>query len=209
MTCHGYDRAYTHPEVRIGWWPLRAVRETRIVTASLEGRTLKILQPGAGLGRQSVRNPRGLLAPSPRPAVVGADGYSYVWCYSRAGTITGWVRRQDVEVDPDSLSKPPLLGPGGLDFECDRTTPRIKLPSGCGDVSSRKPLRKVAARDTYLRYSPRGTAFHYLRRGDVVRLILVDGPHGFAFCEVVSVGPGSLCRPGAQGWVTQVSLIPT
>jgi hypothetical protein len=163
------------------------------------------LAPGAGIGVQSARNPKRSPNPPQRQSVIGVDGARWVWCYSRAGSQTGWVRFDDIEYARD-LSKPPLSGPARLDFEVGRTHPKAKKPSGCGKPSPTKPLRRVKSVDTYLRYSPRGTAFHHLHEGDLVRLLLVNGPQGFAFCEVRKVGCNATAKVGSRGWILQNSL---
>lgn len=204
--CFGISRAFMHPDVRIGWYPARTRVATVITTKPGGGLLVKSLIEHAGIALQSVRNPRGEADPPMRPPVTGIDGEKYAWCYSRAGTLAGWIAVDDVEPDPNAASKPPLLGPAGRDFEVGRTLPQEKKPSGCGRISRTKPLRRVEARDTFLRYSERGSAFHYLHAGDVVRLILVDAPHGFCFVEVQQAGPGSSVHPGYRGWTQQVSL---
>ncbi len=206
MTCHGFERAFQHDEVRIGWYPYRALVETQIRTMPGAGPVKGVLAPGEGVGRQSVRNPVGS-TPKQRPSVRGADGDAYCWVYSRYRSNTGWVRALDIEHQADPAKKP-LTGPAYLDFEVGRTEPGPKKPSGCGRPSPTKPVRRVDVTDTYLRYSPRGTAFHYLHRNDTVRLLLVNGPQGFAFCEVLTTSRSSACKPGAQGWVLASSLKP-
>lgn len=205
--CYGIKGAFQHPDVRIGWAPFVSLVETEVRTNPGGGHLLKSLIKGGGVAYQSVRNPNGSSNPALRPTVT-VEGEEYAWVYTRAGDVTGWIRRDDIARDPNSASKPPLSGPGGLDFEIGRTTPLPKRPSGCGRVSKTKPLRRVAARETYLRYSPRGTAFHYLHRDDVVRLLLVDGAHGFGFGEVISRAPNSAVKVGSRGWMMQESLEP-
>lgn len=207
MTCHGIDKAYQHPDVCIGWYPYVTLTETEIRTSPGGGRRLKSMIKGGGIGVQSVRNPSAGANPPVRPAVMG-----WLWCYSRATGDTGWIRAADVGVDPFSGDKAALRGPGGYDFEVGRAAadgrigPRAKKPNGCGEISRTRPLRRVSARTVALRYSGRGTAFHYLHEGDVVRLLIVDAPAGYAFCEVVS----SSGVPGARtrGWIGQSHLSP-
>ena len=204
MTCYSLDRAFQHPEVCIGWYPYVTLGETEIRTAPAGGHLLKAMMKGGGLGVQSVRNPAAGATPPVRPAVNG-----WLWCYARSTGDTGWVRASDVAPDPDASKKPPLRGPGLWDFEVGRPAvggrvgPRTKKPNGCGYLSARQPLRRVKARTVSLRYSGRGTAFHYLHKGDVVRLLLVDAPAGYAFVEVVSA---DVPRPGTRGWVGQAHL---
>ena len=65
----------------------------------------------------------------------------------------------------------------------------------------------MTATDVYLRYSGRGTAFHYLHQGDVVRKLISNGPGGYAFVEVVKTAePGGPVFSGYRGWVSQTHL---
>lgn len=209
--CFGIYRAFQHPSVCIGWRPYRAVRETQIRTQPGAGQLVKVVPKGGGIAVQSARNPERSAEPPTRLPHVRNDGKEFVWCYSRAGTLQGWVAKEDIEYHQD-LTKPPLDGPAGYDFEIGRPRedggwgPREKKPNGCGKISLTKPLRKVIADETYLRLSGRGTAFHYLEKGDIVKLYIVDGPAGFAFCEVVSAFPGSSAKRGTRGWILQESL---
>lgn len=206
MTCHGIDRAFTHPEVCIGWYPATAVVATKIRTQPGGGHIVRALKPGAGLGLQSGRNPEACPEPALRVPIVGPDDQEYFWCYSRAGRFAGWVRARDVDFDSRAEDKAPLLGPTAKDFEVGRTLPQPRRQSGCGRPVEGEPEYLVSVRDTLLRYSERGAAFHYLHEGDLVRLLLVGAPHGFAFCEVIQVGPGASLRPGTRGWVPQAAL---
>lgn len=210
MECYGIKRAFQHKDVRIGWAPFVAVRDTQIRSNPGAGTLLKNLPKNGGLGYQSVRNPTG----DPNPPLrlpVTVKGEKYAWVYSRAEDKTGWVKLADIAPDPNAASKPALDGPGGYDFEIGRTPPLEKKSNSCGKISLTRPYRKVAARDTYLRYSPRGTAFHYLHKDDLVKLILVNAEKNtFAFCEVVSIRDweNSPVRPGYRGWIFQNALTP-
>lgn len=197
MECHGIKGAFQSIDVRIGWYPAVAERPTAVRTSPrADGRVLKEIPKGGGVGMQSVRNPTGSATPSRRPSRNG-----YVWCYTRAGSVTGWVFEDDLGPDEDSLSKPPLNGPAGYDFEVYRTLPQPKKPSGCGKRSLTQRTLTVAAREVFLRYSPRGTAFHYLHRGEKVKVLIALGPHGFIFVEVVE---GE--TKGSRGWTTAGAL---
>lgn len=208
MECWGVRRAFQHRDVRIGWAPWVAVRPTQIRSKPDGGTLLKSLHKYSGLGYQSVRNPTGSPSP-PLRLPVTINGGRYAWVYSRFGDVTGWVKLDDIERDLNSAQKPPLNGPGGYDFEIDRTLPLPKLANSCGKPSLTRPLRVVTARDTYLRYSPRGTAFHFLHAGDIVKLLLVNAEgRSFAFCEIVRASDGSTVYPGYRGWVWQNALGP-
>lgn len=196
--CYGVRGAYQHIDVRIGWFPMRTKRETWITTEPNGGSKVKKVPKHGGVAVQSARNPTGSPRPPKRLPVEGC-----VWAYSRAGTFTGWISLEDLEIDPDAASKPPLLGPAGRDFEVGRTLPLPKRSVGCGKRSLKQPVRAVEVETAYLRYSPRGTAFHYLHRGDQVRLILTNASHGFCFVEVLT---GT--RKGSRGWTLHESLEP-
>lgn len=203
MTCFGIEKAYQHPDVRIGWYPFVSVRETEIRTHPNGGYLLKRLIKGGGIGVQSVRNPVGINPPRRLPV----EGW--VWCYSRADGTTGWINEEDITVDPLSHEKPALRGPGGFDFEVGRTQPLPKKPNGCGRPSKTKPYRCVSAKTASLRYSGRGTAFHYLHKNDKVKLLIVDAPAGHALAEVKALADGrTVPRVGSRGWISQSTLSP-
>ena len=209
MTCHGIKGAFQHPDVRIGWYPFRANRVLEVRTKPNGGQLIKTVPKYGGLALQSTRNPESEpLDPRQRIPILMPDGEIYSWVYTRTGTLQGWVNKAMIEVDPDAANKTPLLGPAKRDFEVGRTLPLPKMKSGCGNVSKTQPLRRVKVRETYLRYSPRGTAFHYLHEDDIVRLLIVDGGHGFGFCEVISLTTGSAAKIGSRGWIQHVSLGP-
>ena len=209
MTCFDVPDAFGHREVNIGWFPFRAKRDTEIRTIPGAGNLIAPAPAGKGLGVQSVRNPdRKDIIPR-RKAEPAADGRPWVWCYRRQGAKTGWINFDDIEPDADK-SKPPLTGPARLDFEVGRTSPGPHSASGCGrDVRGRpraERVRVVKAQDVYLRYSPRGTAKHYLHDGEEVLLLLVDGPHGFAFAEVLASSDGNPAKPRTRGWILAAAL---
>lgn len=205
MTCFDIYRAFQHNEVLIGWRPYRTNQTTEIRTKPGCGNLVHTLDKGDGVGLQSARNPEGSSSPPGRLAFVTDDGTKYAWGYARSGSHTGWIKFDDLYYDPNP-EVPPLKGPGGFDFECDRTEPSEKSGPGCGKISKTKPTRTVVVRDVYLRFSPRGTALHYLHQGDVVRLLLVDGPHGFAFCEVIQAASDGSATTGTRGWISHNAL---
>ena len=202
MSCHGIEGAFQHPDVNIGWRRGTARAATTIRTKPGAGVVLHELDAGDGCGIQSVRNPDRDADPVTRPSVAGAGGQDYIWVYARDGGKTGWVRRADVERLPPSDDGHPLGGPTKLhlDFEVGVTTPKPKRPSSCGRPSPTQPNRTVTAAELHLRYSPRGTSFHYLHEGDMVQVLLVDAA-GFSFVKVVEAAPDGSARPGSRGWV--------
>ena len=201
MPCFGIRGAFQHPEVRVGWFPYVSLTETEIRTAPGAGKLIRRIFKGSGVGIQSVRNPKGVNPPK-RSAVNG-----WLWCYVRATGHTGWVREADVAPDPNAREKPPLRGPGGYDFEVGRSHPLPKRKNGCGKLSDKKPHRTVDAESATLRYSGRGTAFHYLHKGDKVKLFIVDAPAGYAFAEVIALAHGrTVPAIGSRGWISQAEL---
>ena len=204
MTCYGVDRAFQHPDVRIGWYPMRTIEETELRTypGSL-GSLLRPVPKYGGVGRQSTRNPQDQpLNPHPRPEVNG-----WVWCYVRATGHTGWLPAASLEVDAGGADRPPLRGPGGYDFEVGRTEPMLKKPNGCGSLSKFQPHRMVKARTATLRYSARGTAFHYLHAMDKVKLLIVNAPGGYALAEVTALANGrQFPVVGTRGWIAHDAL---
>jgi hypothetical protein len=208
MPCHGIKDAFTHSEVRIGWFPFRAVKSTYITTAPGGGNKVCLLERGSRCGAQSVRNPDHKPNPQRRPVVHIGDK-SYLWVYHRKIGKAGWVCTSDITHDPD-LSIPPMKGPAQLDFEVGRTLPRAPSSSGCGEKAkgtAKERTRLVAERDLYIRYSPRGTAFAYLHRGDEVKILITNGPHGFVCVEVTKVVkfPNAI-KEGRRGWVSASGL---
>lgn len=206
MGCHGVEGAFQHPEVNIGWRLGVARRSTEIRTKPGRGELVGRLDGGDGCGIQTVRNPDRKAEPETRPSVDGRDGEQYIWVYARAGSKTGWVRKDDIERLPVDRDKPPLRGPAGLDFEVGRTRPRKKRPSGCGHVSNNQPTKTVNAADAHLRYSPRGTSFHYLHRGDRVQVLLADEGQGFHFVEITDTDADGSARTGGRGWILAEAL---
>jgi hypothetical protein len=202
MSCHGQPGAFQHHEVNIGWRLGEAKVETRIRTKPGAGEVLHVLDARDRCGIQSVRNPDRKPDPETRPPVKGANHHDYIWVYARAGGTTGWVRSDHIERTGPIDREHPLGGPTPqhLDFEVGVTTPKIKGRSSCGHESASEPTRTVVANEMHLRYSPRGTSFHYLHRGDEVR-VLLEGAGGFSFVEVADAAPDGSARPRSRGWV--------
>jgi hypothetical protein len=203
MSCHGQRGAFQHHEVNIGWRLGEARTATEIRTKPGAGVVLHRMDAGDGCGIQSVRNPERKARPATRPSVLGAGGERYIWVYARDRGRTGWVRSQDILRRPPGNPAHPLGGPTPqhLDFEIGLTKPKIKKGrSACGRVSAQTPRRTVIAEEMHLRYSPRGTSFHYVHRGDELR-VLLEHAGEFSFVEVVDAAPDGSARAGARGWV--------
>jgi hypothetical protein len=203
MSCHGLTGAFQHPDVNIGWRLGEAKVETTIRTKPGAGEVLHVLEPGRHCGIQSVRNPDRKLDPETRPPVPGANGHQYIWVYARKSGKTGWARKDHIErTGPSRPPERPLGGPTEErhDFEVGRTEPKRKSPSACGHRSANTPTKTVSAQEMHLRYSPRGTSFHYLHKGDKVKLLL-DGAGEFSFVEVIRAAADGSARRGTRGWV--------
>lgn len=207
MSCHGLTGAFQHKDVNIGWRLGEAKVETRIRTKPGGGEVLHVLEVGRRCGIQSVRNPDRKPDPETRPSVTGANSHTYIWVYARKSGKTGWVRSDHIQrtgpIDPEH----PLGGPTpqGHDFEVGVTEPKPKGPSACGHRSTNTPTRTVEAQEMHLRYSPRGTSFHYLHQGDKVK-VLLDGASEFSFVEVTHAAPDGSAKRGTRGWVMREFL---
>jgi hypothetical protein len=161
-----------------------------------------VVQAGGHVGRQSTRNPGCLERPALRPAVAG-----FVWGYGMppAHRKSGWVALEALRADPGHTAL--ACGPAGADF--DR-----REPGACGGHCDGRPLQgveaaggpaTVIARDAYLRYSPGGTAFRYLVRGDRVRR-LCRWRSGRKDYTAVNVRAARWAPRGARGWVISSAL---
>lgn len=117
---------------------------------------------------------------------------------------SGWMRLGDLTADPAFADL--ARGPAGEDF--DRRHPQ----AGGGHCDGR-PLSgvrstsgsvEVTARDLYLRYAPRSTAFAYLVEGDQVRRLVRwhAAPAWFG----VEVRRARWTSRGSRGWVLGTGL---
>jgi len=200
---HGPDR------VDVAYEPWRATRsvplrvgpsrEAPIVTA----REAEVrVWPGLHFGRQSVRNPDCSDHPPLRRAENG-----FVWGYvlPPGHKKSGWLALDALE--QHLAAERIACGPAGSDF--DRRDPAL-----CSGHCDGRPLTGVAsaggrttvgAREVYLRWSPRGTAFRYLVRGDEVRRMCrwESGAHDYTGVDVVNARWSPV---GVRGWVLTSSL---
>jgi hypothetical protein len=160
------------------------------------------VRPGLHCGRQSARNPG--CADHPRLRRVEN---AFVWGYVMppGHKKSGWLSLEVLEQDLgfEGLA----CGPAGADF--DR-----RHPQRCGAHCDGKPIADVdrlrgtaavSAREVYLRWSPRGTAFRYLVRADRVRRLarFRSGPHDYTAVEVLD---GRWTPAGTRGWVLSSGL---
>lgn len=214
MTCFGIRGAFQHCDVNIGWYPYRTkVDRVKVWSkpgCGVERDVLSHHTPSgrwlpSTLGRQSVLNPGCSDHPAPRLAVAGPDGNSYVWCYAVDGGETGWVLASAIEPYPSP--KATVNGPAREDFEVGRGHAVRGAKNGCGKVViGRRPHFRVKVRDAHLRASGHGSGLHYLHRGDLVIVLIKDGPQGFHFVEVLSAAHDGSARRGDRGWVSIQSL---
>ena len=173
--------------------------EAPVVTA--RGVEVTIRQ-GLHFGRQSVRNPGCADHPPLRPAENG-----FVWGYvlPPGHKKSGWLPLDALEQDLGAERI--ACGPAGSDF--DRRDPSL-----CREHCDGRPLMGVApaggnttvgAREVYLRWCPRGTAFRYLVRGDDLRRLCrwESGAHDYTGIEVISA---RWTAARVRGWVLTSSL---
>jgi hypothetical protein len=157
---------------------------------------VEAVEQGRRLGAQSVRNPRGLSAPDPRPSRNG-----FLWCYEVESGKAGWV-------PVDALSRVEVAlarrgethcGPANLDAQVGFSEPLPKKATSVGGEARRGRLI-VKSRDAYLRYSPRGTAHEYVLKGDVLeaRWIRKNAPGTYLCVRVVESDSAPV---GTIGWI--------
>jgi hypothetical protein len=135
-----------------------------------------------------------------------------VACDPTAGTVVelhagqGLGRQTVRSPDHDDLPPDrPCKGPAGFDFEPGVMPSKQGPHTSCGARAmgpARQRARVVAAADVYIRYSPAGTAWDYLLRGDRVEL-RCHGPRGFDGVTVVS---SRHLPAGATGWASAGAL---
>jgi hypothetical protein len=206
MSCHGIDGCFRGDEVNIGYRPYHTIRETAIRTGpGVEFDVVVALRPGQGLGRQTVRNPDRLDLPPDRPATTGTDGREWIWVYARSHGGSGWIPLADSEPAPSPPGRP-CRGPAGFNFEPGVMPSKHGPHTTCGSPafgSARRRRRRVAAPAAYLRWSPDGTAWDYLRGGDAVEL-RCHGPRGFAGVTVIA---SRTVAPGKSGWIDERALV--
>jgi hypothetical protein len=226
-TCGGLSDAWTAGAVNVGYYPFQAVRTTNMYSGDPGGggTVVETLAPGQGVGLQTTRNPNCLDNPPLRPAVAG-------WAFGfRRGADgarpSGWVALADLTfVGYDG--GPCATGPAFADFEaahnpydgcralvCDGTTSCAAVnPAGEGDNDcggTRVDQSRTVDADTlYVRYSPGGTATHYLHRGDTVHVMYRTDRHGtgtwWNFIEVTGSSCPTLTPVGTRGWTQEAYL---
>ena len=196
------DVAY-EPWEATGFARLRVGPSRQAPVVLVRGKEVTIRR-GLHFGRQSARNPGCADHPALRRSV---DGFVWGYVLPPGHKKSGWMPLEILEQDRNT--KRVACGPAGADF--DRRDPS-KCPPHCDggplqeeDVDRRTGRAAIRAREVYLRWSPRGTAFRYLVRGDEVRLLCRyrSGPHDYTGLEVVE---GRWTPVGTRGWVLTSSL---
>jgi hypothetical protein len=204
-------RIYGPDEVDVAYEPWRAAGLARMrvgpsptAPVVLARDEEVIVEPGLHFGRQSTRNPRCVDHPALRAAV---DGFAWGYVLPPGHRKSGWIPLDVLERD---LGFPGLAcGPARADF--DR-----RDPTSCRGHCDGRPLlgvelvggdAVVAAREVYLRYSPRGTAYRYLVRGDrVLRLCRWrSGNHDYTGIDVRAA---RWSQRSSRGWVITSALRP-
>ncbi|HET6508010.1 MAG TPA: hypothetical protein VFG42_14565 [Baekduia sp.] len=204
MPCHHIDGCFRGDEVNIGYRPYRTTTATAIRTGRSPDRAVVVaLDPGQGLGRQTVRNPGHDDLPADREPEAGADGRAWIWVYARRHGGSGWIPLEDVE-PTESPPGRPCRGPAGFDFEPGLMPSKHGPHTTCGNRAHGPTSwrRRGVVGDAYLRWSPDGTAFDYLHAGDLVA-IRGWGPRAFACVTVIAADE---LAPGTGGWVDRAAL---
>jgi hypothetical protein len=205
-------RIYGPDQVDVAYEPWRVLRDSpqRIGPGAAAAPVLGsggapvVMRAETHVGRQSTRNPACSDRPPLRPALGG-----WVWVYGLPPNSrkSGWVALADLEPDPDHPES--ACGPAEVDF--DRRDPSLCSPHCDG-----RPLQRVEpaagvsvvrAREVYLRYSPQGTAFRYLQRGEAVRA-LCRWRSGRLDYTGVEVRTARWAPRGTRGWVASSALRP-
>jgi hypothetical protein len=202
-------RIYGPDEVDVAYEPWRAVGLARMrvgpsptAPVVLARDEEVIVEPGLHFGRQSTRNPRCADHPALRAAV---DGFAWGYVLPPGHRKSGWIPLDVLERDLGFLGL--ACGPARADF--DR-----RDPTSCRGHCDGRPLfgvelvggdAVVAAREAYLRYSPRGTAYRYLVRGDrVLRLCRWrSGNHDYTGIDVRAA---RWSQRSSRGWVITSAL---
>jgi hypothetical protein len=205
VSCHGIDGLFRGDEVNIGYRPYRTVRDTAIRTGPGSDFEIVVgLHPGQGLGRQTVRNPDHLDLPPDRPPRTGDDGQPWIWVYARRHGGSGWIPLSDTEPTTSPPGRP-CRGPAGFDFEPGVMPSKRGPRTSCGTRAlgpAHWRRRVVADAAPYRRWSPDGTAWDRLHRGDVVEL-LCHGPRAFAGVRILA---SRTVEAGAAGWIEEAAL---
>jgi hypothetical protein len=199
MPCHEIDGCFRGDEVNIGYRPYRTVTATALRTGRGPGyTTIVALEPGQGLGRQTVRNPDHDDLPPDRPPESGDDGQSWIWVYARRHGGSGWIPLSDTEPTTSPPGRP-CRGPAGFDFEPGIMPSKHGPHTSCGPraLGPARWRRRRVTDEVYLRWSPDGTAFDYLHSDDTVQFEC-SGPRGFAGITVLDA---QALPTGTGGWV--------
>jgi hypothetical protein len=189
---------WTQYETNVGYYPNRLSRDATLrVGPGEQFRVLQQLRASQRVGRQSVRNPGRSAQPARRDSRGG-----YAWVYVGDGGRSGWVRSDVLAPDPGGFAD----GPASQDFEIGsapgvRHAPRTRLRPRFAVGRPASGRRIVHAREVYLRYAARSTAFSYLDRGDIVALRWLG--RSYACVEVVE---SSHTPQQTRGWVSRDAL---
>ena len=202
-------RLYGPNQVDVAYEPWRATGFARLRVGPdddapvVTARGVEVtISAGLHFGRQSVRNP-GCADHPPLRREENGFGWGYVLPpgHKKSGWIALGVLEQHLAAERIAC------GPAGTDF--DRRDPRLCREHCDGHpltgVASASGRTTVGAREVYLRWSPRGTAFRYLVHGDEVRRLCrwESGAHDYTGIEVIRA---RWTAARVRGWVLTSSL---
>lgn len=196
MTCGNIQGAYSGHEVNVGWYGYKVAKNCHLRYGPGDNfESVQQLKQGERVGVQSTRNPKSIDDPPKRPTVVDNAGRHWAWVYVKEGGKVGWVKVSCVCQIHSAL--PWARGPRGQDFHIglEKATrgPRTSCHGG-----RRNKVRVINADHVRLRYHPKGTAYHWLQKGDTVRELFRRSLDDYA---VVTVINSELTKEGTRGWV--------
>lgn len=196
MECGKVKGAFTADVINVGWYGFRTTKNARIRVGPGDHFPEKqVVMQGKRVGRQSVRNPKGIDNPKPRPVARDQFERPWVWVYDPETSEVGWMKATVLkETNGDN---PWAHGPTGRDFHVGLEQCHVHEETSCQGFK-RARLRIVNSENVALRYAPNSTAFYYLRRGDGVRELFRRLQNDFS---AVSVTQSKTVPVGTRGWV--------
>jgi hypothetical protein len=196
MPCADIAGCWTTSEVNVGYYPFR-VKATEAhlrVGPSSRFHSVATVRRGQRVGVQSTRNPDCHDRPPMR-----LERNGYVWCYANQKGTSGWILRSAIE--EDTSGEVWADGPASLDFQVGAQPCREGSDSSCkGQRSDR--VRRIAAKEVYIRYAPQSSPLGYLREGDRVRERF-RGARAYVCVEVIT---SKTVPVGTRGWIIYKSL---
>lgn len=186
---------YNTDQVNVGWYGYETTKTARIrVGPGHHFPKLAEVKTGYRVGRQSVRNPKGLDNPPFRPVERDQWQKPWVWVYDPETKVSGWVPLSILKSN-DKVEW--AHGPEGKDFHVGFGHTR-KRPKSTLHGSRRNRVKVIHAEKVAVRYAPNSTSFYYLQRGNGVRELYRRLQNDYV---AVSVTSSKTCPVATRGWV--------